>query len=369
MQIKLYNTYTTTVEDFSPFKATDVSMYVCGVTPYDTSHLGHAFVFVVFDVLKRFLTQQKYRVNYVQNVTDIDDPLIEKAKEQNTTSEALAEKWTNYLLNDFRFLNIMMPDHYIKASDEVEMMQTIITGLLDNKHAYVNEGNVYFDLTSFPDYGKLSKYPHAEMLKIAAERGGDIKDPLKKNPLDFLLWKKSAPGEPKWPSPWSEGRPGWHIECTAMSMKYLGEQIDIHGGGSDLIYPHHESEIAQAEGYTHKHPFVKTWMHVAMVSQDGEKMSKSLGNLTYVQDLAKNYSANAIRYYLLSHHYRQEWEYKPEEMKVAADKTALIEKNLTEGPVSPEILEALANDLNIPLALDLLSKNPTKAGWSLLGFS
>ncbi|MEI6532320.1 MAG: cysteine--tRNA ligase [Candidatus Roizmanbacteria bacterium] len=344
-KIQIYNSFSNNKEQFIPLNSNKVKMYVCGVTPYDTSHLGHAFVFTFFDVVKRLLTYAGYDVTYVQNVTDIDDPLIERAEKLHTTSEALADKWTTYLLNDFNFLNIALPDHYVKASQELDTMIQIITSLIEKKYAYIMNGNVYFSTQTFPNYMKLSKLDHSESLRISVERGNDIKDPNKKNPLDFLLWKKSKDTEPKWSSPWSEGRPGWHIECTAMSTKYLGEQIDIHGGGADLLFPHHESEIAQAEAYSGKSPFVKTWMHCAMVYLNGEKMSKSLGNLIYVQDLAKLYSANAIRYYILTHHYRKEWEYNEMDMILSAKKIISIETDLKDCKEQTEIIDHKILDL------------------------
>jgi L-cysteine:1D-myo-inositol 2-amino-2-deoxy-alpha-D-glucopyranoside ligase len=373
--IILYNTFSQKLEPFIPLKKSSVTLYVCGVTPYDTSHLGHAFVFVIFDTLVRFLQYKNYKVIYTQNVTDIDDPLIERANKLHTTWQLLADHWTGYLLNDFSFLNIEMPTHFVKATQELQTMIEIIQVLIDKKYAYIHDGTVYFAIDRFPRYGKLSKLDRPSMLTISAERGNDIKDPHKKNPLDFILWKKSAPGEPTWESPWSMGRPGWHIECTAMSTHYLGQQIDIHGGGEDLIFPHHESEIAQAEAFSGKVPFVKTWMHCAMVYDKGEKMSKSLGNLVYVQDLAKKFSANAIRYYLLSHHYRKEWEYNEKEMTQAAKNMQNIEIDLEKyskknnGKID---LGALENDLNTPLALkELLStKDPhyKKQLFTVLGF-
>ena len=381
MNLHLFNTLGGKIEKFEPLTPGKVTLYVCGVTPYDTSHLGHAFVFVVFDSLIRFLRFQGLSITYTQNVTDIDDPLIERAEKLGVTWQELAKKWTDYLLRDFKFLNIEMPTNFVYATSEVPMMQEIVAGLIKNGFGYIAGGNVYFDLKKFSDYGKLSKLPREEMLKIAQERGGDIADPNKKEPLDFILWKKSKPDEPQWDSPWGlpagrqgAGRPGWHIECTAMSMKFLGEQIDIHGGGTDLIYPHHESEIAQAEGFSGKHPFVREWMHVAMVAYEKTKMSKSLGNLVYVQDLAKKHSANAIRFLLLSHHYRNEWEFKNAEMAKISLKVEEFEKkikNVTEGNIPVEFINALENDFDVPKAMEIMMAaevGSAKAMYRLLGF-
>jgi L-cysteine:1D-myo-inositol 2-amino-2-deoxy-alpha-D-glucopyranoside ligase len=331
---------------------------------------------VVFDALVRVLKYNGYKVNYVQNVTDIDDPLFERAVKLKTSWKALGDQWTAYLLNDFAFLNIQLPTHFPRATEEIPEMIEIIKTLVEKKHAYTKNGYVYFSLKTFSRYGQLSKLNHEEQIKTSVEMGNNINDPLKQNPLDFLLWQPSKPGEPDWESPWGKGRPGWHIECTAMSMKYLGEQIDIHGGGSDLIFPHHESEIAQAESFTGKMPFVKTWMHCALVGYKGvEKMSKSLGNLVYVQDLAKKYSANAIRYFLLSHHYRDTWEFFEKDMEEAALNMKLIEDSLKNPVESAEddsqLIEVLGDDLNTPKALDNLlhMKNSAskKTLFSILG--
>lgn len=375
-QLRIFNTFSRKIENFAPLHPNKINMYVCGVTPYDTSHLGHAFVFTFFDEVKRFFTHMGYKVIYVQNVTDIDDPLIERAKALHTTWEKLADKWTKYLLHDFRFLNIAMPDFFVYATDELVTMKKIIASLIEKKHAYIQEGNVYFSVDTFSPYGLLSKLPIKEMLVLSAERGNDIKDPNKKSPLDFLLWKKSKKDEPSWPSPWSHGRPGWHIECTAMSMKYLGKQIDIHGGGNDLIFPHHESEIAQAESYSGRSPFVKTWMHCGMVSCGGKKMSKSLGNLVYVQDLAKEYSPNTIRHYLLRHHYREDWNHSKKDLQNSAEKMRAIEKAFRGMNVKPKLLTSSINvfsdDFNIPSVLEEMHKTQDiqhkKALFDLLGF-
>ncbi|OGK36646.1 cysteine--tRNA ligase [Candidatus Roizmanbacteria bacterium RIFCSPHIGHO2_12_FULL_39_8] len=356
LQLRIFNTHSRKIENFAPLHPNKIKMYVCGVTPYDTSHLGHAFVFIFFDVVKRFFTHIGYKVTYVQNVTNIDDPLIERAKELHTTWEKLADKWIRYLLHDFKFLNIAMPDFFIYATDELEMMKKIITTLIEKKHAYIQEGNIYFSVDTFSHYGELSKLSRKEMLVLSAERGNDIKDPNKKNPLDFLLWKKSKKGEPSWSSPWNNGRPGWHIECTAMSMKYLGKQIDIHGGGNDLIFPHHESETAQAESYSGVSPFVKTWMHCGMVSCGGEKMSKSLGNLVYVQDLAKDHSPNTIRHYLLRHHYRKDWNHSEKGLQDSAQKMHSIEIAVrgihTVSELHTHSIDLFSDDFDIPSVLE-----------------
>ncbi len=317
--LKLYNALTESVDAFTPLNDT-VTIYVCGVTPYDTTHLGHAFTYIVFDTLIRYLEGRGTPVRYVQNVTDIDDDVLRKAQEKGMNWRELGEQETEKFLDDLRALNVRMPDVYAKATEETPMMIEIINTLLAKGYAYERNGSVYFRVASDKEFGKLSRYDYATMLKIANERGNFPDDPNKEDPLDFVLWQAAQPGEPTWPSPWGEGRPGWHIECSAMSLRYLGEQIDIHGGGADLLFPHHECEIAQSETFTEKQPFVRFWMHTAMVRMDGEKMSKSLGNMVFVQKLRETYHADDIRTYLLSHHYRTAFEWSEGGMDYSAQR-------------------------------------------------
>ncbi len=309
MNLRLYDTATREVTPFAP-RGEAVGLYVCGVTPYDTTHMGHAFTYVVFDTLTRVLRRAGLSVTYVQNVTDIDDDILKRARETGKTWDALGREQTAQYEADSRALNILPPTHFLRATDEIDRMIPLIATLLDKGHAYTAGGNVYFSVASDPEYGSLSRYSPDEMRAIAAERGGRPDDPQKRAPLDFLLWQGAQLGEPQWDAPWGAGRPGWHIECSAMAMHFLGPTVDIHGGGSDLIFPHHESEIAQSEGATGVHPFVRVWMHTAMVRYQGEKMSKSLGNMVFVRDALRRYDADAIRLYLLNHHYRTPWEYE-----------------------------------------------------------
>ncbi len=377
--MKLFNSYSRQAEEFKPLEPGQVKIYVCGITPYDTTHLGHAFVYITFDALKRYLEFKNHRVIYTQNVTDIDDDILKRAKRDGKNWQELGKFWTDKFLNDLRSLNIEMPDHYIKATDSIPEIIIMISKLLTNGFGYEKNGNVYFETAKFPDYGKLSKYSTSEMTELLKERGGNPSDPNKKASLDFLLWQKSTEDEPSWDSPWGKGRPGWHIECSAMIKKTLGEQIDIHGGGFDLIYPHHESELAQSESYTGKASFVKFWMHIAMVSFEGEKMSKSLGNLVLVSDLLKKYSANAIRLMLLLNHYRKPWEYTEKLMIQAQGYMNEIEKNLkgieSDSSSLDELTGDLEDDFNVPATITKLIyasiKNPgaSKAGFELLGFS
>ncbi len=370
--MKIYNSLTKRVEQFIPLKEKGIKIYVCGITPYDTTHLGHAFTYVFFDVLVRYLQFKQYKVTYVQNVTDIDDDVLRKAKKQKRDWRELGDFWTKNFLKDMKSLNVLPPTHYVKATDSITLMIRIIRVLIDKGFAYQKEGNVYFDVGKFKDYGNLSHFTKKQMILISKERGADPNDPLKKNPLDFILWQKRKENEPFWESPWGKGRPGWHIECSAMINQYLGEQISIHGGGRDLIFPHHESEIAQSESYTGKRPFVKYWMHTAMLIYQGEKMSKSLGNLVMVSDLLRKYCANEIRYVLLSHHYRKPWEFEEKELLEARKSLFLIYKSLhdkQDPSATKDFLAAMNNDLDTPKALEVLKQNSLKMFFSILGFS
>lgn len=322
--MNLYNTLTKNKEKLFPLKDKKISLYVCGITPYATTHLGHTATYVFFDVLVRYLQYKKYKVNYVQNVTDIDDDILREAKKVGQDWQKVGEKWTNRYVADMEALNILPPTHFVKATDSIPAMIKIIKILMQKGFTYEKSGNVYFEVAKFKNYGTLSKLGRKQMIKISKERGADPADPNKKDPLDFILWQQSKAGEPFWQSPWGGGRPGWHIECSAMITQYLGEQIDIHGGGSDLIFPHHESEIAQSESFSGKKTFVKYWLHTSMVRYQGEKMSKSLGNLVMISELLKKYSPNAIRFLILSHHYRTPWEFREENLKKAQKTFDLI---------------------------------------------
>src|SRR5258706_10644421 len=262
-------------------------MYVCGVTPYDTTHLGHAFTFLAFDVLARYLRFRGYQTITVQNVTDVDDDIMRKSAELGLAWDELVRREITKLKADMKALNIKEPDHYPYASGEIPKIIEMVSALLAKGYAYERNGSVYYDVRKDPDFGALGHMDYAEMLATANQRGNFPDDPNKRDPLDFVLWQAAKPGEPTWPSPWGPGRPGWHIECSAMSMRYLGPKIDIHSGGADLIFPHHTCEIAQSEHYTGQKPFVRYWFHIAMVELAGEKMSKSLGNMIFVTDLLK----------------------------------------------------------------------------------
>jgi L-cysteine:1D-myo-inositol 2-amino-2-deoxy-alpha-D-glucopyranoside ligase len=315
--MRLRNTETNAVQPLER-RPQPLGIYVCGITPYDTTHLGHAFTYVVFDVLVRALRASGQAVRYVQNVTDIDDDIIRRARELGTTWDRLAVEETTLYERDMEALNVLAPDVFPKASQTIPKIIALIARLEAQGHAYQRDGNVYFRVGSVVDYGRLSRLSREQMIKLSAERGGNPKDPRKQDPLDFVLWQASVPGEPRWESPWGDGRPGWHIECSAMALEHLGPQVDVHGGGADLIYPHHESEIAQSESATGVRPFARIWMHVGMLRYQGEKMSKSLRNLVVVRDLLPRYDADSIRVLLLRHHYREPWEYTEDQLDDAA---------------------------------------------------
>jgi cysteinyl-tRNA synthetase len=310
--MRVYNTLFRKKEEFLP-QGDEVKMYVCGVTPYDDSHIGHAMSYVIFDVIRRYLKFRGYKVKYVQNVTDIDDKIIDRANQRGIPPAELAKKFTDSYFEDMDALNIERADVYPKATGEIAKIIEVIAGLIDQGYAYPAGGSVYFRVRQDPDYGKLSHRSLDAMMAGECAIGSEEKE----DPMDFALWKASKPGEPFWESPWGAGRPGWHIECSAMSLKYLGEQIDIHGGGQDLIFPHHENEIAQSESFTDKKPFVKYWLHNGLVQLGEDKMSKSLGNLVTIKQALTKYSPDAIRIFILSSHYRSPLKYSEEGLEAA----------------------------------------------------
>ena len=364
--MQLFNTQSGRIERFTPRDGT-VGLYVCGITPYDTTHIGHAFTFLTFDILVRVMRHKGWDVTYVQNVTDIDDDILRKAKEVGLSWRQLGDREMARYLKDMRDLNWLEPDHYVRATDHIPEMLEITQALIDKGHAYESGGNVYFSVSSDPEFGKLSHIPRDQMLPIANERGNTPDDPNKRDPLDFVLWQKSLDDEPSWDSPYGPGRPGWHVECSAMASRYLGHSIDIHGGGADLIFPHHECEVAQSENAFAVEPFARTWVHAAMVGYNGEKMSKSLGNLVLVRDALKDYSADAVRLYLFSNHYRLPWIFEDAELerwaRVADDLIEAaefpaygIEEELDVGNLRDRFLNALDDDLNTPIAIEALQE-------------
>ncbi|MHB0870227.1 MAG: cysteine--tRNA ligase [Chloroflexota bacterium] len=362
----LYDTMTRRKQPFVP-SGEPVTLYVCGITPYDTTHLGHAFTYVFYDVLVRYLRYLGHSTRYVQNVTDVDDDILRKARQLHVPWDQLAVRETQRYQEDMTALNVLPPDVFPKASEEMPRVIEISKVLLKKGYAYRAGGNVYFQVRRDPSYGRLSHLPRAEMLPLANERGNDPNDPLKRDPLDFVLWQHSAPDEPRWDSPWGMGRPGWHVECSAMATHYLGDTIDIHGGGYDLVFPHHESEIVQTENYSGEHPFARYWVHTAMAYLNGRKMSKSLGNLVMVRDLLDRYSSDAVRLLLLCHHHTQPWEYDEAELAQAARDSALLASAAQgEGAKLPlrtaeleegaAFLDAIDNDMDTPAAVGVLKE-------------
>ena len=354
--MQIFNTLSGRKEEFIP-EDNEVKMYVCGVTVYDVCHFGHALCYVTFDVIRRYLEYKGYRVKYVQNFTDIDDKIINRSNERGIPWQELVEKYIKEYFADMDALNIKRATMYPRATEEIPMIVEVIQSLIEKGHAYQSEGSVYFNVNSYPGYGKLTHQNAYDMrVTLTAETE------TKKDPLDFALWKASKPGEPSWPSPWGEGRPGWHIECTAMSIKYLGETLDIHGGGQDLIFPHHENEIAQSECYTGVDPFVRIWMHNGFLQLGSDKMSKSLGNLVTIKQALERNSADAIRLFIISSYYRMPLRYSTEALDAAENGIGRIKQALkaqgNEGGIlldptcfKERFVEAMEDDFNVPQAM------------------
>jgi L-cysteine:1D-myo-inositol 2-amino-2-deoxy-alpha-D-glucopyranoside ligase len=364
---------------FAPIGPGPVGLYVCGVTPYDTGHLGHAFTYLSFDVLNRYLRYLGHQVVYVQNLTDVDDDMLRRARETGEDYLELGNRNLETFLAEMDALNWLPPDRFPRATQHIPQMLDLIGRLVANGHAYAAEGHVYFSVASWPTYGELSKLSRAEMLPLALERGSRPEMPGRRDPLDFVLWQPSLADEPAWESPWGPGRPGWHIECSAMSSAYLGTHFEIHGGGADLAFPHHESEIAQSEAATGQRPFVEWWMHTGMLRHEDEKMSKSLGNLVLVRDLLRSHGADAIRLYLASHHYRSELAFSEADLQAAASAAArlrmasLLSEELDGAPaparpgsasvrdLRDRFLAAMDDDLDTPTAVAQLAALATLA--------
>jgi L-cysteine:1D-myo-inositol 2-amino-2-deoxy-alpha-D-glucopyranoside ligase len=373
VSLRLYSTLSRTIEEFRP-AGDEVRVYVCGVTPYDTAHLGHAFLYVSFDVLHRFLQYQGYRVRYIQNITDIDNDILRKANEVQEDWFELGSRYVKIHQDALDALGVEPPVKYPRATEEIPLMVEMIDALIRKGHAYESGGSVYFRVASDPEYGCLSRLSPDEMAPILTETGDPAEDPRKEAPVDFLLWQAAKPGEPTWPSPWGPGRPGWHIECSAMSIRYLGETLDIHGGGGDLVYPHHESEIAQSESWTGQKPFARFWLHAGMLRMDGEKMSKSLGNMVFVHDLIKTYRPEAIRLFLSSARYRDVLDWSPEAVQRCEELFTLLQtasgmqhpvhddahpyqtsgEPIDAAPYHKRFVAAMEDDLDTPTAIGVL---------------
>lgn len=354
--MKIFNTLSGRKEEFVP-QADEVKMYVCGVTVYDVCHFGHALCYVSFDVIRRYLEYKGYQVKYAQNFTDIDDKIINRSNERGIPWKDLVEKYIAEYFTDMDALNIKRATIYPRATEEIPMIVQVARTLLEKGHAYVSEGSVYFRVKSYPAYGKLT-HQNADDMRVTATNETEKKE----DPLDFALWKAVKPGEPSWPSPWGEGRPGWHIECTAMSIRHLGKTLDIHGGGQDLIFPHHENEMAQSECYTGVEPFVHFWMHNGFLQLGADKMSKSLGNLVTVKQALERNSTDAIRLFIISSYYRMPLRYSLEALDAAEAgaermKQALKARGSSGAePVDPQpfktrFIEAMDDDFNAPQAV------------------
>ncbi|WP_068714090.1 cysteine--tRNA ligase [Vibrio tritonius] len=358
--LKIYNTLTRQKEEFKPINAGKVGMYVCGVTIYDLCHIGHGRTFVSFDVVSRYLRYLGYDLTFVRNITDIDDKIIKRAAENGESCDSLTERLIQDMYTDFDALNMRRPDVEPRATKFIPEIIALVEKLIEKGFAYVaDNGDVMFEVAKFDDYGKLSRQ---DLDQLQAGARVDI-ETAKRSPLDFVVWKMSKPGEPTWESPWGAGRPGWHIECSAMNSSILGDHFDIHGGGSDLQFPHHENEIAQS-CCAHGGHYVNTWMHSGMVMVDKEKMSKSLGNFFTIRDVLGHYDPETVRYFLMSGHYRSQLNYSEENLNQARASlerlyTALRGLDLTAAPVEmgdykQRFNDAMSDDFNTPEAYSVL---------------
>ena len=356
--MKIFNTLSGKKEVFEPIEDNKIRMYVCGMTVYDDTHIGHARTFLSFDLIVRYLRSIDYEVQYIRNITDVDDKIIARSEELNISSSELTKDSINSMHDDFQALGMISPDAEPRATENIDSIISLITKLIDKGHAYVSESDVYFSTESFEEYGKLSKRKLEDMLSGARI---DI-DLDKKNPADFVLWKKDTEGL-KWDSPWGPGRPGWHIECSAMSMDALGETFDIHGGGSDLKFPHHENEIAQSECVTGKE-FAKVWMHTGSLRIDEQKMSKSLKNFITIKEALNDSSSEVLRFFLISSHYRSPLNYSDEGLKKAKNSLDRLYKSLQDlsyesdeyipSEYSEKFHDAMQDDFNSPSAISVL---------------
>ncbi|MFQ5860905.1 MAG: cysteine--tRNA ligase [Dehalococcoidia bacterium] len=358
--MKLYDTLTAKKREFSP-AGEQVKLYVCGVTPYGLCHIGHALSYVFFDVLRRYLEFQGYTVDHVQNFTDIDDKIIQRAAELDVPPEELAQRHIDEYFVNMDALHVKRARLYPRATQEIPGMVEVIRALVDKGYAYSVDGSVYFRVRKADGYGRLSHRTLEGMM--AGARVAEV--PGKEDPLDFALWKAAKPGEPFWESPWGRGRPGWHIECTTMSLLHLGETLDIHGGGQDLIFPHHENEIVQSEAYTEVRPFARFWVHNGLLQLGEKKMSRSLGNLITVRDALRRYCSDALRLFFLNAHYRSPLVFGEDALAASERAAERLRNALREGPSSVEggldphpyrqsFLQAMDDDLNTPQALAVL---------------
>jgi len=357
--LHIHNTLTRQKEIFKPLSPHKIGMYVCGVTVYDYCHLGHGRTYTSVDVIVRYLRFRGYEVNYVRNITDIDDKIIKRANENNEAYEVLTERFTKAMHEDFEALGLTAPNHEPRATDYISQMIEIIQKIIANGHAYVSaNGDVYFEVRTFHPYGCLS---HHDIEQLESGARVEVSE-VKRDPLDFVLWKLAKPGEPSWDSPWGKGRPGWHIECSAMAMDLLGEHFDIHAGGRDLIFPHHENENAQSQAAL-KTPFVNVWMHAGFLQMDKDKMSKSLGNFITIREILRDHDAEVLRFFLLSSHYRSPLIYTEEALIQARQSltrfyTALRflpqAKKSENTTYEKQFIAAMDDDFNTPIAISIL---------------
>jgi cysteinyl-tRNA synthetase len=366
--LRLYDARRRAVVPFRP-RSAPITLYVCGVTPYDTTHLGHARTFLVFDVLVRHLEAGGKAVRYAQNITDIDESILQRAARDGVGWRDLGRREERAFLDDMRRLGWRKPNVMPHATRELPAMRRMIDALLAKGCAYQIEGGVYFDTSRAEHYGELSRLAKTRMRRIlAAQDDAALDDPGRRDPIDFALWRR-VPNGPTWPSRYGHGRPGWHIECSAMSLRHLGPRIDIHGGGSDLVYPHHENEIAQSECATGQRPFVGWWMHTGPVRLEAEKMSKSLGNMIFVRTALEATTREALRLYLLDRHYRRPFDHDEAELVRAGERSAALSESLGRGAVGPlggdastrEVLAALDDDLDTPAAIRALERRARSA--------
>ncbi|MGH9116394.1 MAG: cysteine--tRNA ligase [Acidimicrobiales bacterium] len=346
--MRLYDTARRAIVPFTP--GPTVTMYTCGITPYDATHLGHAATYITYDVIQRRLRDRGHQTLCVRNITDVDDDILRRARELGIHYLDLAAGEIARFDDDMAALGLLPVWSEPRATSAISDIRGFIGMVLDRGYAYQSGGSVYFDVSRFERFGRISDLSRGDMLQLAKERGGNPDDPHKGDPLDFVLWQQPAPGEPAWESLWGPGRPGWHVECSALALRELGTTIDLHGGGRDLIFPHHECETAQSEAATGE-PFVRHWVHQAMVRMDGEKMSKSLGNLVFVHRLREQWDPMAIRLAVLAHHYREPWEWNDELMPEATERLkAWLAAGEGSGAMA-EVRAALDDDLDAPAAL------------------
>ena len=351
--MRLYDTSRRQVVAFEP--GPTVTMYTCGITPYDSAHLGHAATYLAYDILQRRLRDRGHVTQCVRNVTDVDDDILRKARDLGVNFLDLAAEEMARFDADMKVLGLLPPFSEPRATSAIPDILGFIGMVLESGHAYQAGGGVYFSVSSFPPFGTLSHLDRATMLKLAAERGGHPEDTSKRDPLDFVLWQPSAPGEPAWESLWGRGRPGWHIECSALAMRELGTTVDLHGGGDDLIFPHHECEAAQSEAATGE-PFVRHWMHAGMVRLEGTKMSKSLGNLVFVSDLLKDWEPAAIRLAVLVHHYRESWDWEAWLLPVATERFEAWQAAGPGDAALDDVRRALDDDLDTRRAIEAIDE-------------